>query len=131
VNNAPEIFTIIEKAESKLLTAHINFENGRYDDVASRAYYAAYHAISAVLIQKGMVFSSHAQTIGAFNREFIKTGIFPREFTNMIQRLFEDRQTGDYDSASSLDRETAQENIRSAETIIVAIKEYLKSQGAF
>ena len=92
-----DVNAILTKAESKLKTAKLNFENEQYDDAASRAYYGAYHAISALLFSKGLVFSSHSQTIGAFNKEFVKTDIFPRESTKIMQNLFDDRQTGDYD----------------------------------
>ena len=91
----PNIGAIIAKAEDKLKTARLDFSNGQYDDAVSRAYYAVYHMLTAVLFRHGQVYSSHAQTIGAFNREFIKTGIFPKEFTRQIQGLFADRQAGD------------------------------------
>jgi hypothetical protein len=116
---------VIKKAESKLKTAYIDFENGQYDDAVSRAYYAVFHMLTAVLLSKGNAFSSHSQTIGNFNREFIKTGIFPKGFSRMIQDLFDDRQTGDYDVISYLDRSTAEKDIKNADAICKSIKEYL------
>jgi hypothetical protein len=92
-----DIQSIVAKAEDKLKTARLDFAGGQFDDAVSRAYYAVYHMMTAALFSREQVFSSHAQTIGAFNRDFVKTGTFPKEFTRMIQGLFEDRQTGDYD----------------------------------
>jgi len=69
---------MIRKAEEKLAVAKKDFEYGYYGDAASRAYYSVFHAISAVLAKKGLTYSSHTQTIGAFNREFVKKDIFPR-----------------------------------------------------
>jgi len=125
MNESAGISAIIEKAESKLKTAHIDFDNGQYDDAVSRAYYAVYHILTAALFQKNLVFSSHSQTIGAFNREFVKTGIFPKEFTAMIQALLEERQSGDYDVASHTDKETAERGISDAETIVRTIKVHI------
>lgn len=68
---------MINKAQEKLEVAKVDFESGYYGDASSRAYYAVFHAISAVLAAKGFTFTSHAQTIGAFNREFIKVKISP------------------------------------------------------
>jgi uncharacterized protein (UPF0332 family) len=42
-------------------------------------------------------YSSHAQLIGRFNRDFVTTGSFPQDFTRIPARLFEVRQTGDHD----------------------------------
>jgi uncharacterized protein (UPF0332 family) len=86
--------------------------------------------MTAALFSREMVFSSHAQTIGAFNRDFVKTGIFPREFTRMIQSLFEDRQAGDYDVIWRIDKATAQADIGHAEMICSSIETYLKNCGA-
>lgn len=65
------IKAMFSKSREKLETAQIDFDNGRHNDSVSRSYYAVFHAISAVLLSKGLHFSSHGQTIGAFNKEFI------------------------------------------------------------
>lgn len=122
---SPDIRAIVAKAEDKMKTARLDFANGQYDDAVSRTYYAVYHMMTAVLFQHGQVYSSHSQTIGAFNRDFIKTGIFPKEFTRMIQGLFEDRQAGDYDVVLRIEQATAQADITYAETICATLAAYL------
>ncbi len=125
-----ELFDIYEKARHKLDTARLLLSNDRNDDAVSRAYYAVYHGISAVLLSKRLVFSSHSQVIGAFNREFVKTGIFPADFTKKIQRLFDFRQAGDYAVDPSIDHETAKTLTDDAGMIIESIERYLQSIGA-
>ncbi|OHD69530.1 MAG: hypothetical protein A2W19_00530 [Spirochaetes bacterium RBG_16_49_21] len=120
-----EIEALLNKSESKLKTARIDFDNGQFDDSVSRSYYAVYHAISAALLSKDMAFSSHSQTIGAFNKEFIKTEIWPKEFAGIIQGLFEDRQIGDYDAIANIDEKTAKDNLNNAAKIVNKIKEFL------
>ncbi len=117
---------MLKKAKEKLKTAEIDYKFGRYDDSISRAYYAVFHAISAVLLSKGLHYSSHSQTIGAFNKEFIKSGIFPKTFSRNIQKLFNERQTGDYDFEISLESDTAKDDIIIAKQIIEACEEYLQ-----
>ncbi|HLA38047.1 MAG TPA: HEPN domain-containing protein [Candidatus Brocadiales bacterium] len=116
---------MIIKSREKLKTAQIDLEHERYDDSVSRSYYAVYHAISAVLFSKRLHFSSHAQTIGTFNKEFVKTKVFPSSFTKTIEKLFNERQIGDYDFETHLDAEVAQEDLTEAEKIIEACEEYL------
>ena len=103
-----EISALISKSKDKLKTSRLNLEAGQYDDCVSRAYYAVFHALTAVLLDKGLVYSSHSQVIGAFNRDFVKTGVFQTALTSMIQELFDGRQTGDYDPMSDISKEDAE-----------------------
>jgi uncharacterized protein (UPF0332 family) len=116
-----ELIGIMEKARRKLRAAHILLDSGSWSDAGSRAYYAAFHAISAALLSVGESYSSHAQVIGMFNRRFVHTGQFPREFTSMLTRLFEDRQSGDYDVTVELNEAEAREDVVDAEKIVNAI----------
>ncbi|OHD07485.1 MAG: hypothetical protein A2086_06870 [Spirochaetes bacterium GWD1_27_9] len=120
-----EIIAMINKSDSKLKTAKIVYNNEQYADCMSSSYYAVFHIISACLLSKNLTFSSHSQTIGAFNKEFIKTGIFPKEYTAIIQGLFEDRQNGDYNVYFTPDRDMAFDSIKQTEIIINSIKDYL------
>lgn len=125
----PEVLrAILKKAQDKLATARKDMEYEFYADVASRAYYGAFHAVTAVLAERGLSYTSHGQTIGAFNREFVKTGIFPPDTFRKLQRLFEDRQVGDYDWSVSIDNETAAKDIDEAEWLVDACIEYLEKK---
>lgn len=125
MKNRKSTLQIISKSKDKLKTARIDFENGQYDDSVSRAYYAVFHMMSAALFTADEVYSSHSQTIGAFNKKFIKTGTFPKQFSRIIQDLFDDRQTGDYDAAARIDKGTARQRIRDAENLTSRVEEYI------
>lgn len=123
--NIDVIKKMLVKARKKLTTARTNFDNDQYDDAVSRTYYGVFHAISAVLLSKGLHFSSHGQTIGEFNREFIKNKKFPTSFSETLKKLFRERQIGDYDVESYLDAAIAKEDIEEADKIIDACETYL------
>jgi HEPN domain-containing protein len=53
---------MLNKAQNKLKAAGSAFENEFFDDAASCSYYAAYHAVCALLASHGLAFSSHGQT---------------------------------------------------------------------
>ena len=127
-SNIESLRAMLEKAFGKLATARKDLEYGYFDDVCSRAYYGAFHAVSAVLAEKGLAFSSHAQTLGAFNREFVKSGIFTADTFRKLQRLYEDRQTGDYDLSRNIDRETAKKDLVDAEWLIDTCRKYLEEK---
>ncbi len=87
---------IMNKSRRSLEDAILLNKKGSYDSAASLAYYAVFHAIQALLLTKGLAFSKHSQVKGAFNKNFIHTGILPKNFTRIIERLFKDRHIGDY-----------------------------------
>lgn len=118
---------IMAKANEKLAAAQRELAGGFYGEAASRAYYAVFHALSAVLATQGLSFSSHSQTLGGFNKHFVKTEIFPLGTTRKLQRLFEDRQVADYDWIHTVDAETAEEDVNAASDIVNACAEYIKS----
>lgn len=129
MNKLPDkeiINKIILKSNEKYFSAKINYDNQLYDDAISRLYYAVYHLISAVLLTKDLTFSSHGQTLGYFNKEFIKTNIFPKNFSKYIELLFKSRQIGDYDPDIILDKKTADDRFENSEEIIMKLKEYLE-----
>lgn len=120
---------MIGKAFRSIAAAHRNVEEGDYDFASSRAYYAAFYAMEAVLLTKELSYSKHAGVISAFNQHFVKTDIFPKEFSKSISRLFREKQTGDYDFDLSIDEKDAKEDARIAEKIVNTIIQYLEQNG--
>ena len=126
--NDKEIVVIKEmlvKSHEKITAAILLYDNDIFDDSVSRAYYSSFHCISAVLFSKGFVFSSHKETIGCFNREFIRKDLFPSDFSLKIEKLFRSRQTGDYDTKQFVEKEIALERIAFAKEIYNACSTYL------
>jgi hypothetical protein len=121
------IRSILEKAAAKLKAAQVLLGEAAWDDAVSRAYYAAFHAVSALHLSRDNTFSSHAQLIGRFNKDFVKTGLFPQDFTRTLARLFEDRQTGDYDVTGTMAEEEARKDVEDAKEIVTAVTAYLGS----
>ncbi len=76
-----------------------------WETIANRLYYAAYNAVSALLIAHGDVAQSHSGVIHLFGQHFIKTGIFPTDTGRLYHKLFTMRQTGVYDDTYGLAEE--------------------------
>lgn len=118
---------MIEKAYEKLASAQRELDGKHYGEAASRAYYEVFHALSAVPASRGLAFSSHSQTIGAFNKHFVKEGCFDSSMTRNLQRLFEDRQIADYDWIQTVDEQTGTEDVCDAGKIVRACELFIKS----
>ena len=56
-----ELAAMLALAEEKLRAARLLLEGEAWGDASSRAYYAAFHAVSAALLSQDETYSSHAQ----------------------------------------------------------------------
>lgn len=74
-----------------------------WDTIANRLYYAAYNAVTALLIAYGDMPQTHSGVIHLFGLRFIKTGLLPSEIGRLYHSLFSIRQTGDYDDTYGLE----------------------------
>lgn len=70
----------LEKSRRFLRSASALLELGDPDSAVGRAYYAMFHAAEALLLSKGLEFSSHGAVQSAYGREFAKTGLLRVRF---------------------------------------------------
>lgn len=123
-----QIKDMIKKANRSLNASKQHIESGDYDFASSRAYYTVFYAMEATLLTKNLSFSKHGGVIASFNQHFVKIGIFPKEFSKWVARLFRERQTGDYLFELSIEKKDADEDVNISEQILTAIEEHLKSE---
>lgn len=123
-----QIEKIIKKSHRALETARSNFGINDYEAASSKAYYAVFHIMQAALLLKGLTYSKHSGVISGFSKEFIKTGIFPKEFSNKVRTLSKDREISDYSYSLTIEEQQAQEDIEAAEEIIEAVEVYLREK---
>jgi len=57
-----------------------------------------------------------------------QTGIFPKEFSGIIQALFDDRQVGDYGIFVEIEKDNARGQLDAAERLVSAIRTFLDIQ---
>ena len=109
-----ELNNILNKAERTLQSAESLFNNGFVESAASRAYYAAFHAIQAVLASVNQAYSKHSTVIAQFQRQFVKTGIFPSKLGKALKRMMNHREIGDYKYDEELDHYEVKDDIEKA-----------------
>jgi uncharacterized protein (UPF0332 family) len=63
-----------ERAIDALRDADLLLANGGFDGAASRAYYAAFHAVTALFALDGRIFTKHAALEAAVHRDLVKAG---------------------------------------------------------
>ena len=94
-----------KQAEESLASAQREMVAAAYTFAVNRLYYAAFYAVSAALLERRQSFRKHSGVRAAFHREFIKTGLLDVEWGKFYDRLFEDRQEGDYLALVSFDQD--------------------------
>lgn len=118
----------LERSNESLKAAQLMLENSMYIPAMNRIYYSMFYAVQSLLILAEKGFSKHGQVKGFFNREYIKTGIFPKEFGRLFNTIFEYRQKFDYVDLIVPEKELISENINNAAIFIEKINEYICEQ---
>ncbi|MBR1390463.1 MAG: HEPN domain-containing protein [Lachnospiraceae bacterium] len=118
----------IDVAKEDLASAVKNLKFGDYRTANNRAYYAIYHAVSACLALEHRAFRTHAQSIGAFNKDYIHTGIFPAEYGRRIKEAQDVRHSSDYDDFYMVSIERTNAQVENAKEVVAAIDEYVQAQ---
>jgi uncharacterized protein (UPF0332 family) len=122
---AEEITANLERAEQSLRAAQELLMNGHYDFAASRAYYAAFYAATAVLLREGLAFGKHSGVIASIHQRFVKTGKLDKEQGKALNWLFELRSVGDYGGLARVSQLEAEQAIQAANTFLGATKPLL------
>ena len=129
MNNEDSKAQLIEywwsKAEECLASAERELLAGSSTFAVNRLYYAAFYAVSAVLLYRGESFRKHAGVRAAFHSHLVKQGLVKVEWGKLYDRLFEDRQEGDYIALTSFEREYVQEGLEKVRGFLAELKPLL------
>ena len=120
-----EIESLMKRAERYLRSAEILCKDGDYESAVSRTYYAMFYSAQAILLTKGLSFSSHRGVISSFGQQFVKTGVLPREMGRELNRTFAKRQLGDYEYTFVIASDEAEQVLENGREFVVKIAQYL------
>jgi hypothetical protein len=94
----------------------------------NRSYYAIFHALRAVTALDGFDSSKHSGVISYINREYVKTGIFDKRLSKILDTTFRLREKADYDDFILISLDAAEEQWSKAEEVINMVEPYLKEK---
>ena len=98
---------------------------GFYDVANTRIYYAAFHAIRAILALDNMEFKKHSQVIGYFNKLYIHTNLIDRSFGSVLVNISKSRNNSDYDDFYEAEPKEVEDNIKDVFKLIKSIEQYI------
>jgi len=117
----------IKKAYNNYISAERNFKADDYETAANRAYYSIFHMMCALLILEGKDFKKHSAVISEFQKEYIKTGIFNKDFSNIVSDSSILRNNSDYTDMFFTERDDTEKQINNAKMFYDAVKSYIEN----
>ena len=115
----------LARAKETMEEFKANMQLGYWRISANRLYYACYYAASALLIKNNLSAHTHAGVINQTGLHFVKKGIISKEQGKFFKRLFELRQSGDYDDWFDIEEDDVKPFIEPAEQFIATIENIL------
>ena len=118
----------IETSKSDIKAAEILLSAREFRGANNRAYYGIYHAVSAIHALDGNAYKRHKDALANFNKNYVKTEIFPRKLGKRIVESEEIRHASDYDDFYIATREEAEEQIQTAKELVRLVEEYVRQR---
>jgi len=116
----------LQKATQDLESARDNLKAVRLQNAVRDAYFACFHAFSAVLLKEGRSFRRHKEVRSALHRDYIKTKKIGVEWGKHYDWLFDNRQEADDRPLVQFDPEQVEEIIKKSEEFVSEMKNLIK-----
>ncbi len=117
----------LEQAEETILDVQLLIENKRLRSAVNRIYYGMFYSLLALGLANQFETSKHAQLIGWFNKNFIHEGLIDSKYGKIINKAFNRRTKGDYDTFVEFEKEIVIEMFNEMQEFISMIKRYLEN----
>ena len=94
----------------------------------NRSYYCIFHAMRAVLALDKYDSKKHSGIISEFRRRYIKSGVFPKHFSDILRKAFQIRNESDYEDFYVVAESEAREQIDNAKEFLAAVETHIAIQ---
>ena len=95
----------VERSKSTIVEAENAIRNKDYFSAVNRIYYSIFYMLSALALKNEFSTSKHSQLIGWFNKNFVKTNVIDKKFSEILITSFNNRTKGDYGDFVSFSKE--------------------------
>jgi uncharacterized protein (UPF0332 family) len=108
----------LEKSAQDIASAKENLSAGRLQNAVRDAYFACFHAFSAVLIKAGRTFRKHSEVRSILHRDYVKGRKLAVEWGKHYDWLFDNRQKADYRPLVDFDIEQVKDILEKSEGFV-------------
>ena len=118
----------LEQADESLEAAKTLMDKGLIRPSVNRAYYTMFYGVLALLSKGKQETSKHSGAIALFDKDFVKQGIFKKDFSRWLHEAFDLRQRSDYAAEYHVSKEEADKTLKNAEAFINEVKNNLANE---
>ena len=115
----------MKRQKEDLETAEENLKTGKLRASVNRSYYAVFHALRAITALDHFDSGKHSGIIAYFNQHYVKTGIFDKEISKMIDSCYRLREKADYDDFFLVAKDDAVLQLEKARKIVSSTEQYI------
>ena len=115
----------ISKANDKLISSKILFDNQQYATSVSASYYCMFLTAKALLVKKGHYTKSHEGLISTFGQVYVNQDDFDRKIAKYLARAQSLREDADYDAVDGITESIAKLWINNAEEFMKEAEKFL------
>jgi len=119
----------LERGNASLRAAEALLGLALWDDAVSRAYYAAFHHVQALLFSEGLEARSHTGTHDLLFQHFVRHGYLPARLAKLFAGLQRYREQADYSRLFRFDEQGAREEVERAGEICRTVRDLLSARG--
>lgn len=118
----------LEQADESIEAARTLLDKKLIRPSLNRAYYAMFYAVLALLAQGKKETSKHSGAIALFDRDYVKQGIFKKNYSRWLHDAFDLRQRSDYTAEYHASPEDAEMTLTNAEMFVEEVKKVLSKE---
>lgn len=115
----------MDEVREALSDAMLLVDHERLRAANNRIYYGFFYTLLALALKYDFYGSKHPELIAWFNNTFIRGGLIDPRYGKILNRAFNRRTKGDYDSFVEFDRNTTLEMIEELKEFMVVIDQFL------
>lgn len=119
----------LEQADESLKAGRVLLDQRLFRPSVNRSYYAMFYSVLALLTTRQEETSKHGRAIALFDKEFVKTGTFSKEFSRWLHEAFDLRQRSDYSPQFQATEEDARRTLSQATSFVAEIKTKLTAMA--
>ena len=119
-----------EQAVESLAAGRVSLEQKLFRPSVNRSYYAMFYSVLALLSTRLEETSKHGRAIALFDKEFVKAGVFSKEFSRWLHEAFDLRQRSDHTPQFQATDEDARRILNQASLFATEIKTKLSAMAS-
>jgi len=124
-NHTPVDFARYRIDSAKLCLQDAKTPGVSFENAANRSYYCIFNAMRAVLALDRFDSKKHSGVIDAFRKGYIRTGVFPADFSDIIKNAFEIRLESDYEAFYIVSKAEVAAQVENAGIFLEAVEKYI------